>query len=362
MMNLPVKKSLWFVPQAFGGSEWWQREPTIQEIRSMTYQSIVMGAKGIQYFIRSGLNAFPKSTSTWAECGRIAMEVAEMTPWLLSDEEPLPVQSSKESVLITSALHDGKLLILAVNTINEPQPFSINITGCKALKGLVLFENRFVKIVGGTISDYVSPYGSQAYIIDIEPVKTTLTDIDNFIIDPGFEDMSSPGIPASCYARAGKDKGATFFLDSREHYQGYHSLKLVTPVEKGGAKLTFYPFKANPGSTYRISVWAKTDIVKNVQVKRTFWDWLFRRKKTVSKSFEIGLGIFGSAQFEADSLWKEYSTYISVPADQDTLLRTNLTLQMPGAGVAWFDNLQVVEDKVVSPFMNSILEKKDSIE
>ena len=77
------KKPFWIVPQAFGGGELWSREPTIQEIRSMTWQSIINGATGIQYFVRQGLNYFPKSPATWSECGRIAMEVAELTPWLL---------------------------------------------------------------------------------------------------------------------------------------------------------------------------------------------------------------------------------------------------------------------------------------
>jgi hypothetical protein len=66
------EKPVWIVPQAFGGGELWSREPSIQEIRSMTYQSIINGATGIQYFVRQGLNSFPKSVSTWSECGRMA--------------------------------------------------------------------------------------------------------------------------------------------------------------------------------------------------------------------------------------------------------------------------------------------------
>ena len=49
------RKPVWIVPQAFGGGEWWGREPSLQELRSMTYQSIIKGARGIQYFVRQGL-------------------------------------------------------------------------------------------------------------------------------------------------------------------------------------------------------------------------------------------------------------------------------------------------------------------
>ena len=70
------EKPVWIVPQAFGGGELWGREPSVQEIRSMTYQSVINGATGIQYLVRQGLNAFPKSVSVWSECGRMAREIA----------------------------------------------------------------------------------------------------------------------------------------------------------------------------------------------------------------------------------------------------------------------------------------------
>ncbi|MDD3052287.1 MAG: hypothetical protein PHR06_14230, partial [Candidatus Cloacimonetes bacterium] len=46
------KRPVWIAQQSFGGGELWSREPTIQEIRTMTYQSIIRGATGIQYFVR----------------------------------------------------------------------------------------------------------------------------------------------------------------------------------------------------------------------------------------------------------------------------------------------------------------------
>ena len=96
----------------------------LQEIRSMTWQSIIKGATGIQYFVRQGLNYFPKSVAAWSECGSMAMEVAEITPWLLSDEETLPVESSSKNIIVSSKVHDGQLLVMAVNKINEPVPCS----------------------------------------------------------------------------------------------------------------------------------------------------------------------------------------------------------------------------------------------
>ena len=95
----------------------------------MTWQAIINGATGIQYFVRQGLNYFPKSAATWSECGRMAVEVAELTPWLLSDEETLPVESSSKNILVSSRLHNGQLMIMAVNKINEPVSTSFRIQG-----------------------------------------------------------------------------------------------------------------------------------------------------------------------------------------------------------------------------------------
>ena len=169
---MPVKKPVWIVPQAFGGGELWSREPTIQEIRSMTWQAIIKGATGIQYFVRQGLNYFPKSTATWGECGRIAMEVAELTPWLLSDEESLPVECYSPNISVSSRTHDGQLIVMAVNKKNEPVNASILIRGLYNSKARVLFENRSLAVNGGVINDKISPYGSQVYLINLKTEKT----------------------------------------------------------------------------------------------------------------------------------------------------------------------------------------------
>ena len=160
------KRPVWIVPQAFGGGEIWEREPTLQEVRSMTWQSIIKGATGIQYFVRQGPNYFPKSTATWGECGRIATEVAELTPWLLSDEEAPQAESFSSNIIVSSRLHNGQLIIMAVNKINAPVPAGIRIKGFGNGKALVMFENRTVNISGGVISDQIAPYGTETYLIN----------------------------------------------------------------------------------------------------------------------------------------------------------------------------------------------------
>lgn len=340
------KRPFWIVPQAFGGGEIWSREPTIQEIRSMTWQSIINGATGIQYFVRQGLNYFPKSSATWSECGRMAMEVAELTPWLLSDEEPLHVESYSKNILVSSRIHNGQLIIMAVNKINEPVSTSFRITGLYTGKARVLFENRFLQLRGGLITDQLSSFGSEVYLIDVKPeIEESETTVSNLVKDPGFEDLSGPGLPSACYARPGGDRGATYFLDTREFFEGSHSLRLVTPEENKSLAIRFFPFYVRAGFSYTISIWAKSDPEQRFSPVTNQEDARLYGKNELPQYVEILLGEFGKARFIPDKDWKEYMTYVTIPADTLSRFRTNLVLKMPGKGVAWFDQVKVIEDK-----------------
>ena len=340
------KRPVWIVLQAFGGGEWWGREPTIQEVRSMTWQSVIKGASGIQYFVRQGLNYFPKSAATWSECGRIAIEVAELTPWLLSDEETLPVESYSKNIIVSSRLHNGQLIVMAVNKINEPLGAVIRINGVNNGKARLLFENRSVAVTGGLITDHLAPFGSQVYLINIKPEKPFLTASNiNLIKDPGFEDVTSPGIPSACYARPGGDRGATYFLDTREHYEGNHSVRIITPEDDKSVSLRFFPFSVKAGASYTISIWAKSDPEQRFFMLPEQEDVRLTWKEQMPQYVEILLGEFGRARFIPDNEWRRYVTFVTIPNDTLPSFKTNLILKMPGQGVAWFDQLKVYEEK-----------------
>ena len=81
----------------------------------------------------------------------------------------------------------------------------------------------------------------------------------NLIKDSGFEDLTGPGLPSACYARPGGDRGATYFLDTREYFEGNHSLRIITPEENKSLAIRFFPIYVKAGSSYTISIWAKSD-------------------------------------------------------------------------------------------------------
>jgi hypothetical protein len=340
------KKPFWLVPQAFGGGELWSREPTIQEIRSMTWQSIINGATGIQYFVRQGLNYFPKSAATWSECGRMATEVAELTPWLLSDEETMPVASYSKNVLVTSRVHNGQLIVMAVNRINEPVSTSFRVTGMHNGKARVLFENRYVSVKDGVIDDKLASFGTQVYLISIKPDKALQEASNiNLIKDSGFEDLSSPGLPSACYARPGGDRGATYFLDTRDYFEGNHSLRIITPAENKSVIIRFFPFAVKAGASYTISIWAKSDPEQRQSFVTKNENARLYREEQMPQYVEILLGEFSRARFIPDNRWREYVTFATIPNDTLARFKTNLILKMPGQGIAWFDQVKVIEDK-----------------
>jgi len=340
------KRPVWIVPQAFGGGELWSREPTIQEIRSMTWQSIINGATGIQYFVRQGLNYFPKSAATWSECGRMAMEVAELTPWLLSDEPALPVECYSRNVCVTSRIHNGQLIIMAVNKVNEPVITNFRVTGFYSGQAKVLFENRLVSVKSGLIEDQLSPFGSKVYLINIKPEKQIAGPSNlNLINDGGFEDLSGPGLPSACYARPGGDRGATYFLDSREYIEGNHSLRIITPEENKSLAIRFFPVSVKAGASYTISLWAKSDPEQRLSSVTERKNSRLYVNEKMPQYVEVLFGEFGRARFVPDKEWKQYITFVTVPSDTLPKFKTNLILKMPGQGVAWFDQVRVTEDK-----------------
>jgi len=299
----------------------------------------VNGARGIQYFVRHGLNLFPKSVSAWNECGRMAMEIAEITPWLLSDKKPIPVKSNSANILVSSSIHADQLLIIAVNKSNTPQKVNISISGSILNSARVLFENRSVPVYSGTFSDYLPAYGSQVYLLNTNHADETIKPYKNNLIkDPGFEDISSPGIPASCYSWNEGDRGATYFLDTRDHYERNHSLRLVTPQENMGVRLRFFPVNIEKGRSYIVSIWAKTDSYSGNNEKRPY--------------FELGLGEFGQKRFYPDNEWRQFVTSVTIPVDTIPSPRVNAVLRMPGKGTAWFDMIQVFEAVDINKSVN----------
>jgi hypothetical protein len=328
------QKSVWLVPQAFGGQEMWAREPTAKEIRLMTYLGLINGVKGIQYYTHAPGNLNPQSVSAWSACSDIAVEVSQMTAFLLSDEMPVPVSSSDTNVLTGSFMRDSNLLIIAVNKDNKPKPFSLQVNDpankwVATSTALLWFENREVDLVNGKINDIIDAQGTRVYLI-----KGKITDdlskyyTGNLTANPGFEKIMSPGLPIGSNTKKSfaekTAQGASFFADPRQAVEGMFSLRLITPVDSSGDKIRLLPIVIKANNSYNISVWAKA------------------KQQEKMPSFRINAEGPGKEKvFTLTTDWQQYSFLFNKDSSYSSAV---VTLELLAAGTAWFDMIQVTPD------------------
>jgi len=339
------EKPVWIVPQAFGGSEWWSREPDPGELRAMTYLALVRGATGIQYFVRKAPNGFPKSLVTWSECGKMALEVAEMTPYLLRGEPVPELQSESQGLWINGWELNGNVMVVVVNTRNQPRECRITFPKrCQAVNVEEPFEHRALTVQNDTLTDWIGPLGTQVYrVSSILPAAGD----ENLLEDPGFEDTHSYGVPARCYILTGNDRGATAFLDTRLAVEGNHSLRVTTPTADEGLGFSFFPVSLNSGQSYRFTIYARPDTMSWLPVKKTFWQRLFHINKDTPRNFSIRLGDYANYHFTLKPGWHEYTFYLTIPEGGGGQVKINPQLKLLGQGTAWFDAMSLVEDPVI---------------
>ncbi|HET6386795.1 MAG TPA: twin-arginine translocation signal domain-containing protein [Armatimonadota bacterium] len=318
----PARLPLWIVPQAFGGGEWWAREPTASEERVMTYLALVHGATGIQYFIRRPPNHDPKSPVLWNECRKLALEAAELSAAILSPEARPAITATPAAIHAAAWQRSGLITAVAVNPTGAPMTFQLQLAGVSFTGSADLpFENRQAAVQNGHIEEMIDAMSTRVYNIPAgpAPVEDISVDPRNLTINPSFEEWANVGTPSGCYVSGGADAASTYFLDSRTARHGRHSLRLITPTAGKGIRVAPYPVAVTAGKSYRVSIWARAD--------------------TAALPFSLSLGPVGSQQFNLTTDWKEFSF---TGASQQTAKRGYLNLELIGAGTAWFDLLQVV--------------------
>ena len=324
-----LEKPVWLVPQSFGGGENWKREPTAGEIRAMTYMGILNGARAIQYFIRHGLNAFPKSTIAWNECSKIAYEIAEITPYLTSDETPGIAISHTHKTLCRAYRYNNKQIIVLTNTENKPKPVEIE-TDFSGIKAREIFQKREVNVDKGFINDYISAYGTLVYELTSSENKNNIKIAsDNLSINPSFENNFSLGVPSGCYASIGNDRGATYFTDSRVSLHGDHSLRVTTPYRNSGVRLQFFPIDLNKETTYKVSVWAKASELSGSH-----------------NEFTLSFGKLKSKKFSLTKSWKRYDLNVIIDSNSKSF-KAGAAIEVNSKSTVWFDLLQVTQLPII---------------
>jgi hypothetical protein len=345
------EKPVWIVPQAFGGNEWWDREPTRQELRVMTWLPVVNGARGIQYFVKDGLKGFPKSTAVWGEAGACALEIKEMQSFLAFGQE-VEVVASGSNVKAKGWYHSGMLAVIAVNQSYRPENVMFNI-GDDALTGMVElpFENREVMLAEGIFEDMIDGLSVRFYYVQLrENVREERrSQQEQLIIDPGFENDISPAIPAACYFKQGKDRGATCFADRLSVSEGFRSVRLNTPGDGEGLKVSFKHVKLDANRSYTLSIDARKGASPNNFRKK--WR-LFKKDLWIDNPDDLSARLTMSGEtmmFAIEDDWKRYQL-MHIPGAG--LLRSP-ELELTGKGTARFDDLTLHPDIQVQTSIDS---------
>lgn len=330
------EKSVWLVPQAFGGQEMWAREPTPKEIRVMTYIGLVNGVKGIQYYTHAPANLNPQSVAAWSACSDMAVEVQQMAAFLLSDETPPPVSSSDSQTLVRSFVHNGDLLILAVNKENKPKSVRIGLnhadSGWTGSSASLWFENRELSFSNGAVEDMIDALGTRVYLVKGKQEASPLIHPGNLTANPGFEIIASPGLAIGSNTKTSfpkkGDPAASFFIDPRQHKEGRFSLRLITPVDSGGSRIRLLPVVLKAGNSYRVSVWAKAKQQERMPVLR--------------------LGVEGPRQERTFTLTDDWQQYSFLLRSDSSWSAAIVSFDLVTAGTAWVDGVQVNADPVIS--------------
>jgi hypothetical protein len=335
------EKSIWLVPQAFGGQEMWAREPTAKEIRLMTYLGLINGVKGIQYYTHAPGNQNPQSVSAWSVCSDMAVEVSQMSSFLLSPEKGIPVTTSDSGILARAFVYNNDLLIIAVNKKNKPQLFNLQVNDAEnkwsGASASLWFENREVTFPGGSIDDMIDASGTRVYLVK---GKSTIDSSKfypgNLTANPSFEKIVSPGLPIGSNTKRSftekTEPGSSFFADPGQSVEGSFSLRLTTATDSNGSKIRLLPIVLKAKNSYSVSIWAKA--------------------KAQDRMPSFRMNVEGPRQEKTFILTKDWQRYSFIFRPDSSYSSAIVTFDLLTAGTAWLDMIQVTPDPVISYSIN----------
>ncbi|MBN2829768.1 MAG: hypothetical protein JXR56_05565 [Candidatus Cloacimonetes bacterium] len=347
------ERLVWNVPQAFGGSEWWRREPTPLEMRSMLYLALLNGSSGYQFFIRKGLNGFPKSTQVWNTSSEVMLEMQQIVPWLFSGEANPEVDDGTLAITSKGYKLRESAIYISVNGENFPRELVLktpdNFTG----KAEVLFENRSVDVKDGIVRDYLDNFGIRVYRIYYSNKPNIPRETDETMINPGFERNYTAGVPAGCYANVAEGRGITYFIDPRVAANGLNSLRMNNYPGHSSFNLSFYPVKVRQNTDYTLSIRAKKArqaefYLPPQKVKRTFWEKLLgKEEQTVTPKistsfFYLKFGNYTSPKYNINENWDKYSFNFKFNQGSKQIERFSPRIVYEGPGTAWFDDFELL--------------------
>lgn len=161
----PGRKPVWAILQGFGWNAWekdkgrHKRAPTWDETRFMAYDAILHGAVGIVYW---GASYEAQEAPIWDALRRVARELADLTPVLVSSER-VPVRvDGAPGVIAQGRRVAGKLWVIAANERGEAATARLQAREAKGSFERVA-ESADLTAADGVITDSFGPFGVHLY-------------------------------------------------------------------------------------------------------------------------------------------------------------------------------------------------------
>ena len=168
-------KSIWPIIQYFDGWSAWERFPTFDELRCMSYLCIIHGGNGITWYTYGGFKNNHGVTSTperWKNICTVATELRDLQDVFLTEcsERPFTVAITAgpakdamnfDSISVLYKRVGDKQYLICANSAKADVTASFTVNGATACK--VWFENRDVAVAGGAFKDAFAPYAVHVY-------------------------------------------------------------------------------------------------------------------------------------------------------------------------------------------------------
>ena len=177
-------KFIWGTVQYFEGwqaspkNAEWKRYPTWQELRAMTWATLIHGSRGISWYTygyqeNKFAHGFLYKEETRSNMKRMSLEVAGLSEVLVERADgPAPAITildgpakdalQNDSISVMARKHGGSTYIFAVNSAFQPVKARIAAPGLS--KGTVLYENdRPAPVADASVLDVFQPYEVHIY-------------------------------------------------------------------------------------------------------------------------------------------------------------------------------------------------------
>ncbi|MCK5804086.1 MAG: hypothetical protein KAI66_14720 [Lentisphaeria bacterium] len=179
--------ALWFVPQAYNyethftttlqrGPHGFRRTPTFDEIRTMPWLSITLGARGLFYYSFQTQGFYLRNAFPWFWWGfeHHIREVVVLQRWLTERAAARPPSCGNDKIHVAAFQRGKNMFVVAVNADLGETEAVVTIPGLAGRELHVISERRIVHPADDTFHETFAALETHLYVTSLEPGMDTL--------------------------------------------------------------------------------------------------------------------------------------------------------------------------------------------